>query len=64
MDVEVTKKEQHSALEISGAEKLSGLYSRIHQETEKLQKWKSAVISDLKQKVSNMLVPYRTCHLY
>ena len=58
MDVEAPKKEQHSVLEISGAEKMSGLYSRIHQEAEKLQKWKAAVVSDLKQKVCNMLVLY------
>ena len=37
---------------------MSGLYSRIHQEAEKLQKWKAAVVSDLKQKVCNMLVLY------
>ena len=55
MDVEATKNEQ-SALEITGAEKMSGLYSRIHQEAEKLQKWKAVVVSELKQKVSNMLV--------
>ena len=56
MDVEVAKTEQHSSLEMSGTEKISGLYSRIHQEAEKLQKWKVAVVSELKQKVRNMLV--------
>ena len=56
MDVEVTKNEQHSSLEISGTEKMSGLYSRIHQEAEKLQKWKLAVVSELKQKVINIFV--------
>lgn len=56
MDVEVAKNQQHLSLEISGTEKMSGLYSRIHQEAEKLQKWKAVVVSELKQKVRSVLV--------
>lgn len=55
IDTEVAKHEQHSVLEITGTEKMSGLYSRIHQEAEKLQKWKAAVVSELKQKVSLLI---------
>lgn len=55
MDIEATKNEQRSSLEITGTEKMSGLYSRIHQEAEKLQKWKAAVVSELKQKVSSII---------
>lgn len=55
MVVEATKNEQHSSLEITGTERMTGLYSRIHQEAEKLQKWKAAVMSELKQKASDIL---------
>jgi len=49
-EVEQQQQQQHS-FELSGNEKMSGLYSRIHQEAEKLQKWKTAVVTELKEKV-------------
>lgn len=65
MDIEATKSEQHSSLEMTGTEKMSGLYSRIHQEAEKLQKWKAAVVSELKQKVRNIVfLPRYSIHVY
>jgi len=51
-EVEQQQQQQQHSFELSGNEKMSGLYSRIHQEAEKLQKWKTAVITELREKVS------------
>ncbi|XP_065912381.1 synaptonemal complex protein 1-like isoform X2 [Dysidea avara] len=50
MGSEAEQQQQQHSFELSGDEKMSGLYSRIHQEAEKLQKWKTAVVTELKEK--------------